>query len=211
MSPGHEFEKGWVREIPELRTKAEFLRHKKTGAEILSLVNDDENKVFGITFRTPPSDSTGVAHILEHAVLCGSRKFPVKEPFVELLKSSLKTFLNAMTYPDKTCYPVASHNAKDLYNLIDVYLDAVLHPRLNPSVLQQEGWRLEPEKADGPLIYKGVVYSEMKGAYSSPESLLAELSQQSLFPDTPYGFDSGGNPEEIPKLTFDRFKAFHQT
>jgi Zn-dependent M16 (insulinase) family peptidase len=207
----HGFEKVWVREIPELRTRAEFFRHSKTGAEMLSLVNDDENKVFGITFRTPSSDSTGVAHILEHSVLCGSRKFPVKEPFVELLKSSLKTFLNAMTYPDKTCYPVASQNAKDLYNLIDVYLDAVLYPRLNPFVFQQEGWHFEVEEAKGPLVYKGVVFSEMKGAYSSPENLLAEISQQSLFPDTPYGFDSGGNPDEIPKLTFDRFKAFHET
>jgi Zn-dependent M16 (insulinase) family peptidase len=207
----HGFEKGWVREIPELRTRAEFFRHSKTGAEMLSLVNDDENKVFGITFRTPPSDSTGVAHILEHSVLCGSRKFPVKEPFVELLKSSLKTFLNAMTYPDKTCYPVASQNAKDLYNLIDVYLDAVFYPRLNPFVFQQEGWHFEVEEANGPLVYKGVVFSEMKGAYSSPDNLLAEISLQSLFPDTPYGFDSGGNPDEIPKLTFDRFKAFHET
>jgi Zn-dependent M16 (insulinase) family peptidase len=211
MAMTHGFEKAWVREIPELRTRAELFRHSKTGAEMLSLVNDDENKVFGITFRTPPSDSTGVAHILEHSVLCGSRKFPVKEPFVELLKSSLKTFLNAMTYPDKTCYPVASQNAKDLYNLIDVYLDAVLYPRLNPFIFQQEGWHFEAEEAKGPLVYKGVVFSEMKGAYSSPENLLAELSQQSLFPDTPYGFDSGGNPDEIPRLTFDRFKAFHET
>jgi Zn-dependent M16 (insulinase) family peptidase len=207
----HGFEKVWVRETPELRTRAELLRHSKTGAEMLSLSNDDENKVFGITFRTPPLDSTGVAHILEHSVLCGSRKFPVKEPFVELLKSSLKTFLNAMTYPDKTCYPVASQNAKDLYNLVDVYLDAVLYPRLNPFVFQQEGWHFEVEEANGSLLYKGVVFSEMKGAYSSPENLLAELSQQSLFPDTPYGFDSGGNPDEIPRLTFDLFKAFHET
>jgi Zn-dependent M16 (insulinase) family peptidase len=207
----HGFEKVWVREIPELRTRAQFLRHSKTGAEMLSLCNDDENKVFGITFRTPPSDSTGVAHILEHSVLCGSRKFPVKEPFVELLKSSLKTFLNAITYPDKTCYPVASQNTKDLYNMIEVYLDAVFYPRLNPFVFQQEGWHFEVEEANGSLLCKGVVFSEMKGAYSSPENLLAELSQQSLFPDTPYGFDSGGNPDEIPRLTFDRFKAFHET
>jgi Zn-dependent M16 (insulinase) family peptidase len=211
MAMTHGFENVWVREVSELRTRAELFRHSKTGAEMLSLVNDDENKVFGITFRTPPSDSTGVAHILEHSVLCGSRKFPVKEPFVELLKSSLKTFLNAMTYPDKTCYPVASQNEKDLYNLVDVYLDAVLYPRLSPFVLQQEGWHFEVEEANGPLLYKGVVFSEMKGAYSSPENLLAELSRQSLFPDTPYGFDSGGNPDEIPRLTFDRFKAFHDT
>jgi Zn-dependent M16 (insulinase) family peptidase len=210
MAMTHGFEKVWFREISELGTRAELFRHSKTGAEMLSLMNDDENKVFGITFRTPPSDSTGVAHILEHSVLCGSRKFPVKEPFVELLKSSLKTFLNAMTYPDKTCYPVASQNGKDFYNLIDVYLDAVFYPRLNPFVFQQEGWHFEAEEGKGPLVYKGVVFSEMKGAYSSPENLLAHFSLQSLFPDTPYGFDSGGNPDEIPRLTFDRFKAFHE-
>ncbi len=181
----HGFEKVWVRDIPELRTRAELFRHSKTESELLSLVNDDENKVFGITFRTPPSDSTGVAHILEHSVLCGSRKFPVKEPFVELLKSSLKTFLNAMTYPDKTCYPVASQNVKDFYHLIDVYLDAVFYPRLNPFVFQQEGWHYEMQKTDGPLLYRGVVFNEMKGAYSSPDSLLVEASQQSLFPETP--------------------------
>jgi Zn-dependent M16 (insulinase) family peptidase len=209
MSLRHGFESLWFREIPELKTRAEMFRHVGTDTDLLSLMNEDENKVFGITFRTPPSDSTGVAHILEHSVLCGSRKYPVKEPFVELLKGSLKTFLNAMTYPDKTCYPVASQNVKDFYNLVDVYLDAVFYPRLTPFVFQQEGWHYELDHPDDPLTYKGVVFNEMKGAYSSPDSLLAEYSQQSLFPATPYGFDSGGSPKEIPNLTFEQFKAFH--
>ena len=205
----HGFETIKEQEIPELKTRASLFRHEKAGAELLSLINDDENKVFGITFRTPPADSTGVAHILEHSVLCGSRKYPVKEPFVELLKSSLQTFLNAMTYPDKTCYPVASQNVKDFYNLIDVYLDAVFYPRLTPFIFQQEGWHYELEKQDQPLIYKGVVFNEMKGAYSSPDNLIAEYSLQSLFPDNTYGFDAGGDPKKIPNLTFDQFKAFH--
>ncbi len=210
MSAIYGFELTREQEIPELRTKARLLRHVKTGARLLSLINDDENKVFGITFRTPPQDSTGLPHILEHSVLCGSRKYPVKEPFVELLKSSLQSFLNAMTYPDKTCYPVASQNTKDFYNLIDVYLDAVFYPRLTKEVFEQEGWHFELDEARGALTYKGVVFSEMKGAYSSPDNLLAEYSQQSLFPDTPYGLDSGGDPKEIPNLTFDKFKAFHE-
>lgn len=195
--------------ITELQSQAFLYRHDRTGARLLSLVNDDENKVFGISFRTPPADSTGVAHILEHSVLCGSRKYPVKEPFVELLKGSLQTFLNAFTYPDKTCYPVASQNIKDFYNLIDVYLDAVFHPRLTPEVFGQEGWHYEVG-ADGTLSIQGVVYNEMKGAYASPDGLLSEYSQQSLFPDTTYGLDSGGNPKRIPDLTFEQFLAFHQ-
>ncbi len=210
MSIRHGFESLWVREIPELKARAEMFRHVGTGADLLSLVSEDENKVFGITFRTPPADSTGIAHILEHSVLCGSRKYPVKEPFVELLKSSLKTFLNAMTYPDKTCYPVASQNVKDFYNLVDVYLDAVFYPRLTPFVFQQEGWHYELDNPADPLSYKGVVFNEMKGAYSSPDTLLAEYSQQSLFPANPYGFDSGGDPKKIPNLTFEQFKAFHE-
>jgi Zn-dependent M16 (insulinase) family peptidase len=209
MSRRDTFETITKREIPELKTRGRLIRHRETGAEILSLSNDDENKVFGITFRTPPSDSTGVAHILEHAVLCGSRKYPVKEPFVELLKGSLQTFLNAFTYPDKTCYPVASQNVEDFYHLIDVYLDAVFYPRITPHIFQQEGWHYEMERPDGEIIYKGVVFNEMKGAYSSPDNLLAEYAQQSLFPDNSYGFDSGGNPSRIPTLTYDRFKAFH--
>ena len=206
----HGFQLQREQSIRELKTHARFYRHAKTGAELLSLSNEDENKVFGITFRTPPSDSTGIAHILEHSVLCGSRKYPVKEPFVELLKGSLQTFLNAFTYPDKTCYPVASQNLQDFYNLIDVYLDAVFYPRLTPFVFQQEGWHYELENPDGPLSYKGVVFNEMKGAYSSPDNVLSEKSLQSLFPDNTYGFDSGGNPKHIPDLTFEQFLTFHR-
>lgn len=197
-------------EIPELRTRASLFRHVQTGARLLSLSNDDDNKVFGITFRTPPPDSTGVAHILEHTVLCGSRKFPVKEPFVELLKGSLKTFLNAFTYPDRTCYPIASQNLRDFYNLADVYLDAVLFPSLRRESFSQEGWHLALRTQDAPLVYKGVVYNEMKGAYSSPENLLSEYGLQALFPDTPYGFDSGGDPTQIPGLSYEVFVAFHR-
>jgi Zn-dependent M16 (insulinase) family peptidase len=198
-------------EIKELKTQATIYRHVPTGAEILSMENDDENKCFGIAFRTPPSDSTGVAHILEHTVLCGSRKYPVKDPFVQLLKGSLQTFLNAFTYPDKTCYPVASQNIKDFHNLVDVYLDAVFHPRITPDFFMQEGWHYELESPEDELKFKGVVYNEMKGVYSSPDSLLAETSQQSLFPDTTYGLDSGGNPKVIPDLSYEQFKAFHKS
>ena len=197
--------------IDELKTKALLYRHIKTGAEVLSLCNNDENKVFCIIFRTPPTDSSGVPHILEHSVLCGSRKYPVKEPFVEILKGSLQTFLNAFTYPDKTCYPVASQNVQDFYNLIDVYLDAVFYPNITPFVFQQEGWHYELNDLHDQLHYKGVVFNEMKGAYSSPQRLIAEYSQQSLFPDTPYGVDSGGDPESIPSLDYERFRMFHKT
>ena len=200
----------YQKEIKELKATARGYRHQKTGAQVLSLSTDDENKVFGITFRTPPSDSTGVAHILEHSVLCGSRKYPVKEPFVELLKGSLQTFLNAFTFPDKTCYPVASQNLQDFYNLMDVYLDAVFYPRITREIFQQEGWHYELDKPDAPLSYKGVVFNEMKGAYSSPDNLLSEYSLQSLFPDTAYGHDSGGDPQRIPELTYERFRRFHQ-
>jgi Zn-dependent M16 (insulinase) family peptidase len=211
MALTHGFELIREQDIPELNTRARLFRHAKTGAELLSLENDDENKVFGITFRTPPSDSTGVAHILEHAVLGGSRKYPVKEPFVELIKGSLQTFVNAFTYPDKTCYPVASTNLQDFYNLIDVYLDAVLYPRISPETLQQEGWHYELSPEDRQLTYKGVVFNEMKGVYSSPDSVLHEQSMQSLFPDNTYGVDSGGNPRHIPDLTYEQFKGFHTT
>ncbi|MEI6127460.1 MAG: insulinase family protein, partial [Pseudomonadota bacterium] len=165
MTQVHGFERIRTRHIAELKADTALYRHIKTGAELVSVVNGDTNKVFGITFRTPPVDSTGVAHILEHSVLCGSRKYPVKEPFVELLKGSLQTFLNAFTYPDKTCYPVASQNIKDFYNLIDVYLDAVFYPRLSPLIFQQEGWHYEMDALDSPLAFKGVVFNEMKGAY----------------------------------------------
>ncbi len=196
--------------IPELNAEAYLYRHEPTGARLLSIHTEDENKVFGITFRTPPPDSTGLPHIMEHSVLCGSRKYPVKEPFVELMKGSLNTFLNAFTYPDRTCYPVASQNLQDFRNLIDVYLDAVFHPLIPETTLQQEGWHYEVEP-DGSLTYKGVVFNEMKGAYSSPEALLGEKSQRALFPDTPYGLDSGGDPEHIPDLTYTQFKRFHET
>lgn len=203
------------RTIEELRSTARFWRHNATGAQLISMLNDDENKVFGAVFRTPPRDSTGVAHILEHSVLCGSRKYPVKEPFVELLKGSMQTFLNAFTYPDKTCYPVASTNHKDFYNLVDVYLDAVFHPRITPEIFKQEGWHLEPadmESGDiSEMIFKGVVYNEMKGAYSSPDSVLMEKTQQSIFPDVTYGLDSGGDPAVIPELTYEAFREFHAT
>jgi Zn-dependent M16 (insulinase) family peptidase len=210
MAEIHGFELLRAQDIPEVNAKAELYRHVKTGAELLSLISEDENKVFGISFRTPPADSTGVPHILEHSVLCGSRKYPAKEPFVELLKSSLQTFLNAMTYPDKTCYPVASQNVQDLYNLVDVYMDAVFYPRITPFIFQQEGWHLEPDDDGKGLTFKGVVFSEMKGVYSSPDSLLGEYSRRVLFPGNTYGLDAGGAPLKITDLTYEQFRAFHQ-
>jgi len=196
--------------IHEINATAKLFVHNKTGARLMSVTNADENKVFGITFRTPPKTSNGIAHILEHSVLCGSRKYPVKEPFIELAKGSLKTFLNAFTYPDKTCYPVASQNLQDFYNLIDVYLDAVFYPRISEHTLQQEGWHYEFENPDSPLSFKGIVFNEMKGAYSSPDDLLEDKSRNSLFPNHTYGLDSGGNPAVIPDLTYAEFKSFHE-
>ena len=210
MTIVHGFELIEKREIPEIGSLVALYRHAVTGAELLSISNNDENKVFSVSLRTPPEDSTGVAHILEHSVLCGSRKYPVKEPFVELLKGSLKTFLNAFTYPDKTCYPVASQNLRDFYNLIDVYLDAVFYPRLTSHIFEQEGRHLDMTSYEDRIAYKGVVYNEMKGVYSSPDSILSELTQQSLFPDNTYGLDSGGDPHRIPDLTFEQFCAFHR-
>lgn len=198
------------RQILEINSRARLFEHIKTGARILSMVNEDENKVFSINFRTPPRDNTGVPHILEHSVLCGSRRYKVKEPFVELLKSSLQTFLNAVTFPDKTCYPVASQNLQDFFNLMDVYLDSVFYPIISRHIFQQEGWHYELDDPESPLKYKGVVFNEMKGAYSSPDSLLADYSQQSIFPDSTYGFDAGGDPEEIPSLTYEDFIHFHK-
>ncbi|CAK9315812.1 unnamed protein product [Citrullus colocynthis] len=205
------FEKVSEEFIGECKSKAVLFRHKKTGAEVMSVSNDDENKVFGIVFRTPPSDSTGIPHILEHSVLCGSRKYPVKEPFVELLKGSLHTFLNAFTYPDRTCYPVASTNTKDFYNLVDVYLDAVFFPKCveDFKTFQQEGWHYELNDPSEDISYKGVVFNEMKGVYSQPDNILGRVTQQALFPDNTYGVDSGGDPRVIPKLTFEEFKEFH--
>jgi Zn-dependent M16 (insulinase) family peptidase len=198
-------------QIPEINSLVRLYEHKRTGARLLSVINDDENKVFAINFRTTPKDSTGVAHILEHSVLGGSEKYPVKEPFVELLKGSLATFINAFTFPDKTCYPVASQNVKDFYNLIDVYMDAVLHPRITEQTLMQEGWHYEIEDPSAPLTYKGVVFNEMKGAYSSPENLLYKVIIESLFPKHTYGVDSGGDPAVIPDLTYENFRAFWES
>ncbi|KAG2315907.1 hypothetical protein Bca52824_019029 [Brassica carinata] len=198
--------------ISECKSKATLFRHKKTGCEVMSVSNEDENKVFGIVLRTPPKDSTGIPHILEHSVLCGSRKYPLKEPFVELLKGSLHTFLNAFTYPDRTCYPVASTNAKDFYNLVDVYLDAVFFPKCVDDVhtFQQEGWHYELNDPSEDISYKGVVFNEMKGVYSQPDNILGRIAQQAISPDNTYGVDSGGDPKDIPKLTFQEFQEFHR-
>lgn len=200
-----------TRTIPEINSICKVFTHDQTGAQILSIVNDDENKCFGITFRTPPADSTGIAHIMEHSVLCGSRKYPVKEPFVEIIKSSLQTFVNAFTFSDKTCYPCASQNLKDFYNLIDIYLDATLYPLIPEHTFRQEGWHYEIESPDAPLTFKGVVFNEMKGAYSSPDDLLDSKARQSLFPNHLYGLESGGDPQAMPDLTYSQFKAFHET
>lgn len=199
-------------EICELGSTGYLLRHKKTRARIALLENDDNNKVFSIGFRTPPKDSTGVAHIVEHTVLCGSREFPVKDPFIELAKGSLNTFLNAMTYPDKTVYPVASCNDKDFQNLMHVYLDAVFYPNIyrEEKIFRQEGWHYELEEVDAPLKYNGVVFNEMKGVFSSPDQLLWRNIQHSLFPDTAYGVESGGDPVEIPALTYEGYLDFHR-
>uniref|UniRef100_A0ACD5YT98 Uncharacterized protein n=1 Tax=Avena sativa TaxID=4498 RepID=A0ACD5YT98_AVESA len=207
------FEKVSDQVIDECKSTAVLYKHKKTGAEVMSVANDDENKVFGIVFRTPPKNSTGIPHILEHSVLCGSRKYPLKEPFVELLKGSLHTFLNAFTYPDRTCYPVASTNTKDFYNLVDVYLDAVFFPKCveDFQTFQQEGWHYELNSPEEEISYKGVVFNEMKGVYSQPDNIMGRITQQALSPDNTYGVDSGGDPNEIPKLTFEEFKEFHST
>ncbi|KAK4340269.1 hypothetical protein RND71_041731 [Anisodus tanguticus] len=206
------FEKVSEQFIDECKSKAVLYKHKKTGAEVMSVSNDDENKVFGIVLRTPPKDSTGIPHILEHSVLCGSRKYPLKEPFVELLKGSLNTFLNAFTYPDRTCYPVASTNTKDFYNLVDVYLDAVFFPKCVEEIqtFQQEGWHYELNDPSDDITFKGVVFNEMKGVYSQPDNLLGRTSQQALFPDNTYGVDSGGDPRVIPSLSFEEFRDFHR-
>ncbi|MCD4685023.1 MAG: insulinase family protein [Anaerolineae bacterium] len=208
MTTIHNFELHHEQMIPELNARARLYRHVHTGTQLLSLETDDENKVFGVSFKTPPDDSTGLPHIMEHSVLGGSRKYPVKEPFVELLKGSLKTFVNASTYPDKTIYPVASQNLQDFYNLVDVYLDAVFHPTLTRLTLMQEGWHYELDVPDAPLVYKGVVFNEMKGAYSDPENVLEERILSALFPDTVYCLDSGGDPAVIPDLTYEQFLQF---
>lgn len=199
------------RRIDDIDSMSYLLKHKKTGARVALLSNDDENKVFYIGFRTPPKDSTGVAHILEHSVLCGSKDFPLKDPFVELVKGSLNTFLNAMTYPDKTMYPVASCNDKDFQNLMHVYLDAVFYPNIysKKSIFRQEGWHYELQ--EDKLTVNGVVYNEMKGAFSSPDDVLEREIMNSLYPDTAYGVESGGDPECIPDLSYEEFLEFHKT
>ncbi len=200
------------RVLNDIKSTGFLLRHKKSGARIALISNEDENKVFYVGFRTPSLDSTGAAHILEHSVLCGSEKYPVKDPFIELEKSSLNTFLNAMTYPDKTIYPVASCNDKDFQNLMGVYMDAVFHPDIynHKEIFCQEGWHYEMEDMDAPLTINGVVYNEMKGAFSSPDGVLEREIFSSLYPDTSYAFESGGNPENIPELSYEQFLAFHQ-
>lgn len=199
-------------DLGEIKTRAYLLRHKKSGARVLLMDNDDENKVFAIGFRTPVSDSTGVPHILEHSVLCGSKKYPVSDPFMQLSKSSLNTFLNAMTFADKTLYPVASCNDKDLDNLMSVYLDAVFNPNIycEEKIFRQEGHRLELESKDAALQINGVVYSEMKGCFSDADAVLDRYCQNTLFPDTTYGYESGGDPKIIPTLTYEEFINFHK-
>ena len=201
-----------IERIDEINGTAYEMKHEKSGARLIYIDSPDSNKVFNIAFRTTPHNSTGVAHIMEHSVLCGSRKFPLKEPFVELVKGSLNTFLNAMTYPDKTMYPVASKNDKDFHNLMDVYLDAVFYPRgrEDAEIVMQEGWHYELENADDELTYKGVVFNEMKGVYSSPDSVLERQMMRELFPDTTYGVDSGGDPDYITDLTYEEFQEFYR-
>ncbi len=197
--------------VADVQSDGFILRHKKSGARIAILSNNDDNKVFYIGFRTPPEDETGVPHIIEHTTLCGSKKFPVKDPFIELAKGSLNTFLNAMTYPDKTVYPVASCNDQDFKNLMDVYLDAVFNPNITKyeEIFKQEGWHYELTGKDDELKINGVVYNEMKGAYSSPDEVLSSQIYRSLFPDNTYSKDSGGNPEYIPKLTYEAYLDFY--
>ena len=196
--------------VAEIKGLSLLFEHESSGARLLVIECDDDNKVFSVTLRTPPANDRGVAHILEHSVLCGSRRFPVKEPFVELMKGSLQTFLNAMTFPDKTMYPVASRNLKDFFNLMQVYLDAVYFPLITEETFMQEGWHYELESPEAELEYKGVVYNEMKGVFSSPENVLERHLAHSLFPRTPYGYESGGDPEAIPELTYEEFREFHR-
>ena len=206
-----EFEVVEVYQLPELSGCAYRMRHMPSGARMLWIACDDANRAFAIGFKTPPADDTGVFHILEHSVLCGSERFPVKEPFVTLLKTSMQTFLNAMTFPDKTLYPVASTNVTDLENLMDVYLDAVLHPAIyaRPRIFEQEGWHFELESPEAPLTYNGVVLNEMKGAMSDPDDVLFQAVGRELYPDTAYRFESGGAPRAIPTLTYEQFLDNH--
>lgn len=199
-------------EVKEINSVANIFIHEKSGAKLLHLENDDDDKVFSVAFKTPPNDSTGVPHIVEHCVLSGSRKYKTKEPFMDMVKGSLKTFINAMTFADKTIYPVASRNEKDFTNLMDVYLDSVFFPMIHEDkeIFMQEGWHYDIHDKNDPITYKGVVYNEMRGAYSSPNTLLGEVIGRSLFPDTTYKHSSGGNPDVIPELTYEDFKKFHK-
>lgn len=208
----HGFRVNAMSHIEEVNSDAYVMEHVKSGARLMYLDNDDDNKVFYIAFRTTPDNSKGVPHIMEHSTLCGSRKYPLKEPFVELAKGSLNTFLNAITWPDKTMYPIASRNDVDFHNLMDVYLDAVFYPNClkNPQILMQEGWHYELENKEAPLTYNGVVYNEMKGALSSPEAIMEDRAMEKSFPDTTYGVESGGDPEVIPTLSFREFTEFHR-
>ena len=208
----HGFTVHSYRELPDLGAQIFELEHEKSGARLVWLDREDDNKTFGIAFRTVPEDDTGVFHILEHSVLCGSDNYPVKEPFVELMKSSMQTFLNAITFPDKTCYPVSSRNWKDFLNLMRVYMDAVLHPLIysRPEIFEQEGWHYELPDGEGSPIYKGVVFNEMKGALSSPEAILENELGRHLFPDTCYRYVSGGDPVHIPELTYEKFLDSHR-
>ncbi len=209
----HGFKVISIQMIEELKATGYEMFHEKSGAKLYYLQAEDDNKVFAVSFRTPPNDSTGLPHILEHSVLCGSEKYPLKDPFVELAKGSLNTFLNAMTFSDKTMYPIASKNEQDFMNLMGVYMDAVFFPNLihQPEILKQEGWHYHLTTPDDPIEIKGVVYNEMKGAFSSPEQVLFRKIQETLFPDTPYGFESGGDPDDIPDLTQEHFIDFHKT
>ena len=207
------YERKDYRYLKDIDAEGLIMRHTKSGARIVLLSNDDPNKIFGIGFRTTPTNSTGVPHIMEHSVLCGSVKYPVKEVFSELGKGSLRTFLNAFTGSDWTCYPVGSCNDKDFKNLVDVYMDVVLHPLIaeRKEIFLQEGWRYELESPEAELGINGVVYSEMKGAYSSPDNFAYRALLQAMFPDTTYGSDSGGNPDVIPELSYEEFLEFHRT
>ncbi|MDR3110243.1 MAG: insulinase family protein [Planctomycetaceae bacterium] len=210
-SPNPNWKLLWTEKVDEVKSEARMFVHIKTDAQLLQLASEDDEKVFCIAFRTPPTDSSGIAHVMEHSALCGSEKFPTKEPFVDLLKGSLQTFLNAFTSDDRTMYPVASRNDKDFHNLMDVYLDAVFFPNVKkiPEILMQEGWHYEVNPDTDELTYNGIVYNEMKGVYSSPQNLLYRTIQQSMYPQSTYANDSGGNPDNITELTQEKFIAFH--
>ena len=201
-----------IEKLNDLNSVGLLLKHKKSGARVAIISNDDDNKVFSIGFKTPPDNDTGIQHIIEHSTLCGSRKYPVKDPFVELCKGSLNTFLNAMTYPDKTVYPVASCNDKDFQNLMHVYMDAVFYPNIyeHTEIMRQEGWHYELDNADDDIKYNGVVFNEMKGVYSSADDVLSRYTFVSLFPDSEYKNESGGDPAAIPTLSQERFLDFHR-